>query len=45
VLLGAILESPEGSVFARLTGPAELAKASRDDFKKMVEDAAKAAKP
>jgi hypothetical protein len=39
------LESPEGSVFVRLTGPSELAKASRDDFKKMVEDAAKATGP
>jgi hypothetical protein len=45
MLLGAILESPQGSVFVRLTGPAELAKASRDDFKKMVDDAAKSTDP
>jgi hypothetical protein len=39
MLMGAILESPQGSVFIRMTGPAELVKASRDEFKKMVEDA------
>lgn len=39
MLLGAILESPQGSVFVRMTGPAELVKASRDEFRKMVEDA------
>ena len=39
MLLGAILESDQGSVFIRMTGPAELVKASRDEFKKMVEDA------
>jgi hypothetical protein len=43
MLLGAILESPKGNVFIRMTGPSELAKASRDDFKKMVDDAAKSA--
>ena len=39
MLLGAILESDQGNVFIRMTGPAELVKASRDDFKKMVEAA------
>jgi hypothetical protein len=43
MLLGAILESPQGSVFVRMTGPAELAKASRDDFKKMIDGAARSA--
>jgi hypothetical protein len=37
MLLGAIVESPAGNVFIRLTGPAELAKASRDEFRKMAE--------
>jgi hypothetical protein len=39
MLLGAILESDQGNVFIRMTGPADLVKASRDDFKKMVEAA------
>jgi len=38
-LLGAILESEQGSVFIRMTGPTELVKAASDDFKKMVNDA------
>ncbi len=37
MLLGAILESAQGSVFARMTGPSELVKTARDDFKKMIE--------
>jgi hypothetical protein len=37
MLLGAILESAQGNVFARMTGPAELVKTARDDFKKMIE--------
>ena len=37
MLLGAILESPEGNVFIKLTGPMALAKAAKDDFRKMVE--------
>lgn len=40
-LLGAIVEGEEGSVFARLTGPATLAKGARADFEKMIESAAK----
>jgi len=36
MLLGAILESPEGNVFIKLTGPMALAKAAKDDFRKMV---------
>lgn len=39
MLLGAILESDQGNVFIRMTGPAELVKTARDDFKKMVENA------
>ena len=38
-LLGAIIESDEGSVFIKLTGPAELAKSSKPAFRKMVEGA------
>lgn len=37
MLLGAIVESAQGNVFIRMTGPAELVKSARDDFKKMVE--------
>jgi hypothetical protein len=40
MLLGGILESEEGSVFIKATGPAALAKASEAAFRKMVEDAA-----
>jgi len=36
-LLGAIIESDAGDVFARMTGPTALVKASTEDFKKMVE--------
>ena len=37
MLLGAILESEQGSVFVRLTGPVKLAAASRSAFIKMIE--------
>jgi hypothetical protein len=40
-LLGAILESDQGNVFIRLTGPVELVQKATQNFKKMVEDAAK----
>ena len=36
MLLGAILESEQGNVFIRMTGPIELVKDSAHDFKKMV---------
>jgi len=38
-LLGAILESEEGNVFVKFTGPSSLAKSSQADFQKMVEGA------
>jgi hypothetical protein len=41
MLLGAILESDEGSVFIRMTGPAALVKGSKDSFTQMVEGALK----
>ena len=37
MLLGAILESEQGSVFIKLTSPVELAKQSETAFRKMVE--------
>jgi hypothetical protein len=37
MLLGAILESDQGNVFIRLTGPVKLAQASKQEFRKMVE--------
>ena len=40
-LQGAIMESDQGSVFVRMTGPKDLVKASVPDFKKMVESALK----
>jgi hypothetical protein len=39
MLLGAIVESPKGNVFARMTGPAGLVKDAQGDFKKMIESA------
>ena len=39
MLLGAILESEQGNVFVRMTGPMELVKDSANDFKKMVNGA------
>lgn len=38
-LIGAIIEGSEGSVFIRMVGPIELAKASNAEFRKMVESA------
>ena len=40
-LLGAIVESAEGNVFIKMTGPAALVKSAEDDFKKMIESALK----
>ena len=40
-LVGAILESDNGNVFVRMTGPKELVQSSLMDFKKMIEGAAK----
>jgi|SRR3954468_12474980 hypothetical protein len=40
MLNGAIIESPEGNVFIKMTGPMALVKSATADFKKMVEDAA-----
>ena len=39
MLLGAILDSDQGNVFIKLTGPAKLAKASQGEFHKMVRSA------
>jgi hypothetical protein len=39
MLLGAIIESDQGNVFIRLTGPVKLAKASQPALRKMVEGA------
>jgi hypothetical protein len=44
-LCGAILESPDGSVFIKMTGPEALVKSSSDAFKKMVSEAAKNSAP
>ena len=44
-LCGAILESAEGSVFVKMTGPNAVVKTSTEAFKKMVTDAAKTAAP
>ena len=38
-LLGAILESPNGNVFVRMTGPTATVKAADADFRKMIESA------
>lgn len=40
MLMGGIIESDQGNVFVRLTGPVALAKASQTKFRKMIEDAA-----
>ena len=40
-LLGAILESANGNVFVRMTGPIETVKAADADFRKMIESAVK----
>jgi hypothetical protein len=39
------METAEGSVFVKMTGPNAVVKASTEAFKKMVSDAAKAAAP
>jgi hypothetical protein len=44
-LCGAIVESAEGSVFVKMTGPDAVVKASTEAFKKMVSDAAKSGAP
>jgi hypothetical protein len=44
-LCGAILESAEGSIFVKMTGPEAIVKTSTEAFKKMVTDAAKTAAP
>jgi hypothetical protein len=41
MLLGAILESAQGNVFIKLTGPKPLVSAAREPFRKMVEGAVK----
>ena len=40
-LLGAIIESPNGTVFVRMTGPLATVKAADADFRKMIESAFK----
>lgn len=40
-LMGAIMESEDGSVFVKMTGPKALVKASIADFKKMIESGPK----
>jgi hypothetical protein len=40
-LRGAIIESDQGSVFIKMTGPAALVKSAEDDFRKMIESALK----
>jgi hypothetical protein len=44
-LCGAILESPEGNVFIKMTGPKTVVKSSTDAFKKMVSEAGKNSAP
>jgi hypothetical protein len=44
-LCGAIMETAEGSVFIKMTGPDAVVKASTEAFKKMVSDAAKNVAP
>jgi hypothetical protein len=44
-LCGAIMETAEGSVFVKMTGPQAVVKASTEAFKKMVSDAAKNVAP
>ena len=40
-LVGAILESPDGDVYVKLTGPEAVVKAAADAFKKMITEAGK----
>ena len=44
-LCGAILETTTGNIFAKMTGPNAVVKASTDAFKKMILDGARAAAP
>jgi hypothetical protein len=44
-LCGAILESSEGNVFIKMTGPEGIVKSSSEAFKKMVSEAAKNSTP
>lgn len=44
-LSGAILESPDGNVFIKMTGPAAAVKSASEAFKKMVSEAAKNSAP
>jgi hypothetical protein len=44
-LCGAILESPDGSVFIKMTGPEAVVKSSSEAFKKMVSEAARNSTP
>jgi len=44
-LCGAILESSEGNVFIKMTGPEAVVKSATEAFKKMVSDAAKNSAP
>ncbi len=44
-LCGAILETANGNVFVKMTGPNAVVKASTEAFKKMTSEAAKAAAP
>jgi hypothetical protein len=44
-LCGAIIESADGNIFIKMTGPEAVVKASTEAFKKMVSDAAKSAAP
>jgi hypothetical protein len=44
-LCGAILESPDGNVFIKMTGPEAVVKSSTDAFKKMISEAAKNSAP
>jgi len=44
-LCGAILESAEGSIFVKMTGPEAIVKTSTEALKKMVTEAAKTAAP
>ena len=44
-LCGAILESSDGNVFIKMTGPEAIVKSSTEAFKKMVSEAAKGTAP
>ena len=44
-LCGAILESAEGNVFIKMTGPEAVVKSATEVFKKMISEAAKNSAP